>query len=340
MNNEIQYRNLDTDIMRIVAAFFVIVIHVAASHSYSFCSVFYNSIARFSVPVFIIISGRYMLAKKQDWHKVALKCCKLFAIMIIWAGIYYLYDIFTGAHTYSSIGALVSYLLSEPTHLWYIYATIALYIFTPIIYTFCSHASKADMIYALILTFFFGSIITIIMRTSHFAIISTIIDKMKFDCTLGFVFCYLLGNYWQKYKSPKIIRVAIYILGILGTAATIVGTLILSRSGTTVNYLLFSFFAPNVLVASAAFYLFIKRISGAHDLHYVTIRAFIHRLASCTLGIYLLHVLILQILIKHIFGNFDVTAGISIPLEALCVFILSAICIFVLKEIPFIKKLV
>jgi hypothetical protein len=77
---------------------------------------------------------------------------------------------------------------------------------------------------------------------------------MKLDCTLGFVFCYLLGNFWQKYECGKKARIFIYVLGLLGTAATIVGTLILSRNGTAVNYVLFSFFAPNVLVAGMAFY--------------------------------------------------------------------------------------
>lgn len=49
----------DTEVMRIIAAFFVVMIH--ASGLGSFSAVVYNSVARFSVPVFVIISGYYLL---------------------------------------------------------------------------------------------------------------------------------------------------------------------------------------------------------------------------------------------------------------------------------------
>ena len=55
-------KDLDADVMRVLAAFFVVVIHVAASSG----GVVYNCIARFSVPVFVILSGRYMLARKRS----------------------------------------------------------------------------------------------------------------------------------------------------------------------------------------------------------------------------------------------------------------------------------
>lgn len=336
MVNRTEHRSIDTDIMRLIAAFFVIMIHVSASHSYSLNSIIFNSISRFSVPVFVMISGRYMLANKPDIRKLASKCCRLFIIMIVWAGVYYLYYSITGATKYSGIQALAVYLLTEPTHFWYIYATIALYIFTPCFYIFCSNASKKDMLYALGVTFFFGSLVTLMLMTSHFALIKTIIDKMKLDCTLGFVFCYLLGYYLQRFGCQKKGRIAIYLLGVFGIAATIIGTLLLSGDGTTANYLLFSFFAPNVLVTSVAFYIVITQFTAKHNPANIKVRSVIHHLASYTLGIYLLHLLIFKI----VFERFAALSTITIPGEALCVFILSVLCIFVLKKIPFIKKLV
>ena len=60
----------DTEVMRIIAAFFVVMIH--ASGLGSFSAVVYNSVARFSVPVFVIISGYYLLTcppKGTPWGK-------------------------------------------------------------------------------------------------------------------------------------------------------------------------------------------------------------------------------------------------------------------------------
>lgn len=60
----------DTEVMRIIAAFFVVMIH--ASGLGSFSAVVYNSVARFSVPVFVIISGYYLLTcpqREPPWGK-------------------------------------------------------------------------------------------------------------------------------------------------------------------------------------------------------------------------------------------------------------------------------
>ena len=47
--------DLDTALMRVLASFAVVLLHLSAR--YSAASVFYSSLARFSVPVFLIISG-------------------------------------------------------------------------------------------------------------------------------------------------------------------------------------------------------------------------------------------------------------------------------------------
>lgn len=159
-------KDIDIVIMRIMAAFAVVMTHVIDLGSIE--SIFMVSLTRFCVPIFVITSGYYMLQSKNDVLRIARKCGKLFSTMIFWAGIYYLYELYFGKHTFADIEALLPYLLTQPAHLYYIYVGVALYLFTPILYVFCANATKKEYEYALGLTFLLGSIVTILLRTEYF----------------------------------------------------------------------------------------------------------------------------------------------------------------------------
>ena len=65
----------DTELMRIIAAFFVIVIHCSGTRFMS--EVICNAVSRFSVPVFIILSGYYMLVRKPEAKRIFQKSAKI-----------------------------------------------------------------------------------------------------------------------------------------------------------------------------------------------------------------------------------------------------------------------
>ena len=121
----------DTDVMRLLAAFFVMVIHVP--HPDSAFSVLYHSLARFSIPVFCMISGYYLADRETGVEKLLGRCLGPFLRMVAWSGIYYAYELAVGARSFEGLWALGTYLLTMPVHLWYLYAAIALYLFTPLL---------------------------------------------------------------------------------------------------------------------------------------------------------------------------------------------------------------
>lgn len=69
-------REIWPDIIRIVAVFFVVLIHCAAtgfhgrfppnSSEFMACN-FYNCLSRFCVPIFVMISGRFLLDESRDY---------------------------------------------------------------------------------------------------------------------------------------------------------------------------------------------------------------------------------------------------------------------------------
>ena len=334
-----QLRDLDTDVMRIVAAFFVVMIH--ASDLSSWAGICCNTLARFSVPVFVIISGYYMLERKNDVRTLAGKCIRLFLLMLVWSGIYYADNLLTGAADWEGIRPLLTFLLTEPIHLWYLYAAIALYLFTPLLYVFCRNASGGEYRYALAVTFVLGSLVTILQRAGCFGLLSEIVDKMKIPCTLGFIFLYLSGDYLRRYGIQKPVhRCVIYILGITGTAAAIAGTGIMPDWGIP-DSLLLSFFAPNAVVAGIAFFLWMQQIFSRIQIRSLRLRKAVGALASGTLGIYLLHPLIISIMRRSLEPScFSDIPAIMILQQTASAYLLSAAAALILKCIPLLKRLV
>ena len=334
-------RAFDAEIMRIIAAFSVVMIHVSASNTslditsrYFLVPCFLNSLCRFCVPVFVMISGRFMLSKEADIKSFVKKALKTFALFLFWSALYALNDIVYNGLIIASPSELFVYILKGPFHLWYLYAAIALYLFTPFLLVFAQNATQRQMEYALLITFVFGSLVTIWLRVADASLVAIIVEKMKIDATLGFFGCYLFGYYIYNFKDA--IKIKLWV-GLLSTAVTFGATVFLSQKTGEANYLLFSFFAPTVLISSASFFTFAKE-AFKKPLS-VNMRKIIYASSSCTLGIYVIHPLLMQKL--HILIYPKLLGGaVNVLASSAVIFLLSAILILIIKKIPIIRKVV
>ncbi len=322
-------KDLDADVMRVLAAFFVVVIHVAASSG----GVVYNCIARFSVPVFVILSGRYMLARKRSIPSLLKKNAHFLLLMVCWSAVFYLVNAALGLQPEEPVWV---YLLTQPVHLWYLWACAALYLLVPVLYVFCTHADQRVYGYFLLLAFLCGSVLTILLRIEMCPVLGVIVEKMKLPYQLGFVFCFLLGDYLRRFPVEK--RTAWKAGAVLlaaGTAGTVLGTLVLF--GEEANWPLMSFFSPTVLCAAVGFYLMFQ--AAAWD-RIVKGGAWIHRLARATLGVYLLHPLLVELLWAVTETRWSGLRDGNVLLLAALVFLLSALAVMILQKIPVLRKLV
>lgn len=203
----------DIDLMRLLAAYFVVVIHATGAVTPG--SALLTSLARFSVPLFVIISGYFMLRRPPEDRALANRILRLLALMLFWSAIYYLYFRLCG-QPYAGLRAAAVYLLTQPVHLWYLYAAAALYLFTPVFFVFAENAGRRLWHYCLALCFFFGSMVTMLLRTGWLPTLALIVDKMKVPYLLGFPFLYLLGGYVYRFSLSPRSRRMIYLLGALG----------------------------------------------------------------------------------------------------------------------------
>jgi surface polysaccharide O-acyltransferase-like enzyme len=202
---------------------------------------------------------------------------------------------------------------------------------------FCANATRREERYALGLTFLLGSVVLILLRADCSEVLAMVIEETKVPYTLGFIFLYLLGDYLRKYDLCRRTRYLLYAAGLLGTAFTVLGTWKLPAYGMPSDLLL-SFFTPNVVVPGAAVFVLVRQLYARHPIRSDRVRAGVHRLADCTLGIYLLHPLILS-LWQRTLEPHSLSLWFLIPQRTLLAFVLSAILVYLCRKAPGLRYL-
>ena len=149
------------DILRVIATFAVIFIHVSAismtsdiigTGEWMVMSV-YNMLCRWAVPMFVMLSGMFLLdpLKKVTYKDIFFKyILRVLIALIVWGTFYNVIDLYgiTNISVPVLFDALYHTLCANTHyHLWFLYLIIGLYIMTPILRSFIKGASKKDIEY-------------------------------------------------------------------------------------------------------------------------------------------------------------------------------------------------
>ena len=320
----------ETDVLRLVASFAVALLHSAAARMSGMEPVsegawlpcLLNALCRFSVPIFVMISGRYMLSSECSIRRALRKAGRALWSLLLWALVYFGYDWLLGWRP-ADVREAAGHLLTEPVHLWYFYAAAALYIVAPVVSVFTRHATHRQLLYGMALAGFFGCGVVILLRTDCFPLLSAVMEQTKLPYTTGFLFCYLLGYYLYRYPLERRGLCIIGAAGVLGWVATYAGTMWLSVRTGSWNELLLSFYAPNVVITSAAVFAWVQRIFGRLAMPDRP-RRLLAVFAGTTGGIYGLHMLVLWLLGER---------NLPLPLEAAAVYFTSAAVVLVVQRL-------
>lgn len=316
-----------TDRMRLIASFFVVLIHASTTEG---MGMVYNALARFSVPVFVLISGYYLLRRPPSRIRVAKRIGSLVGIHILWSALYFVFYRLLGDLPRSSFGEVVRYLLTQPTHLWYLYALAGLWLLLPALQAFARHAAESEYRYTLWLTGILGTAVTLGVRSGISDAFSAVVENTKIPYATGFIFLFLMGGYL--YRFPVKRERIWYIVGAAGMAITIASALLLP--GDLAVSLALSFYAPGTVLAAIGFFLWIKRRYARESGSPI-----LSTLAAASGGVYLLHPMVLRLYdgwISPLLG-----AGmewLTVPLTAVGVFLVSLAAVLLLRKIPYVKR--
>jgi len=344
-NNDIVW----VDFIRVVASFFVVLVHAAAPLLYRYNSISilnwwtgnaYDSAARICVPLFFITTG-YLLLEKQETVKdyFTKRINKILIPLIVWSVLYIFWQRYIENGEPVSFRTFYSLFLSPAYfHLWFFYAIIGLYLYIPILRILIQYSPKELLYYFIALWFIAVSVIPFTEKVTH---ITSLIDLNMISGFVGYlVIGYIFGNIQiNKKQSIQALFVALVCLII-----TMAGTFFLTaRNNGEYNGYFYDYLSPNVILYSTAAFILLKYIAENTTI-FSNQKKILKALSSASFGIYLIHPMILFGLRAGWFGfslsALSMNAIYSVPLTVFFTFGLSFLIVFLLQKIPFIRNFV
>jgi surface polysaccharide O-acyltransferase-like enzyme len=332
--------------LRLIAMFAVIVLHTASPLLFLYNSApvsnwivadIYNAIVRFAVPVFVMITGALLLHREYELSDFLKKRIgRLILPFLFWSLVYigyqwYLEIVVFNNDAWANVKLILHQLKTGASyHLWYVYLLIGLYLFIPILSKFIRNATEKEILYLLAIWF-----LTMLISKPYLTQFDTAVDLRYFTGYMG----YLVLGYYLAYKRFTIPYLAFPALLIFTACVVLItcGTYYLQIKNHALSTFFYEPIGPFVVALSASVFLAAKNINGKMKPIFNTI--FLNA-GKYTLGIYLSHALVLNILeLNNItYAIFNPIAGI--PLVALLCFIISWLAIYTLEKIPLLKYII
>lgn len=346
-----QQRLLYLDLLRVISIFAVIVLHISAPVASAFQKIppdhwmvanIIDSITRFCVPVFFMISGALLLGDNRNYQFSYLFRKRILRILIpfiIWS-LFYLY--YTQPH-FSFLNGLSS-IATKPAmyHLWFVYPLLGLYLLIPILGIFVTHAKDSIIHYFLIL-WFAVAILNPLLNT----LIGYQPPIFSLPKNLEEVWLYtgyfVLGFYLSR-KSFDFNKLLPILLIISGIIITILATDYFSYKHGRFYEFFYRYTTPNVLMVSVGVFWIIQMLSSKLETLKPMGRSLLIKLSEASFGIYLMHLIIHNQVNIYLHLDSSVLDGktihpaIGIILTSVCVFIISAVLTHLIRQIPFIGK--
>jgi len=330
--SKISQTNFGISILRVLATLSVIIIHVSAPLVVDFGKIssfnwnvanFYNSISRYAVPLFFMISGSLLLGREfeiKDFLKNRLG--KIIPPFLFWSLFYSLTNRYVfKSDTFNITKVIKDVFYGSEYHLWFVFTLIGVYLISPIFQKWIKFSEKKDIQYFLIIW-----LITLFITIPGIVIYFPKINLTYFSGFLGY---FILGFYLKKYV--RIQNWISYLLIFVGVLITIFGTYYFSNLNNIFYDYFYEYLCLNALMVSVGvFQLFIK-IENVNE----TIKPILSKLNECSFGIYLIHPFVLKVLGLIGATAYFVNPIISILILSLVCFLLSFIVIFIIKKIKF-----
>ncbi len=340
-------RILKYDVLRVVSCFAIILLHISASY-WSVVDIngeefivmtIYNSLTRFAVPVFFMLSGLFLVSPEKKDLALGKRILKLVLLFYIWSAFY----AFQGAAVNALQGkfsteiwrASVERFIFGHAHMWFLQMLCGFYILIPIARQIS--AKEKVLKYYLVLWATFRFFVPTLTTVFHLYTLQACFNRLGMDILIGYFGYFLLGYYLNITDIKKEIRRIVYVIGIGALCLTAVLTIEDSRKSGTYVENWFSPASPSVLIMSAAIFICFKycrifdSMKNAHMWK---------KLSGYTFFIYMFHMFVIEKLNLLGITTISFPAVISIPVLTVFTFMFSLLGAFIVDHIPVIKKIV
>ena len=332
------------DNSRIIAILSVVLLHAAAPFvmdyevgtTYWWVGNFYDSMARWCVPVFVMISGSLLLDPKKaesikDFY--VKRMSKIIIPIVFWSLFFlfwaYLKGVVGGQRL--SVSDLFERLISGRPyfHMWFLYMIISLYLFAPFFRKIVASSSRVE-------------IIIFVSITLPLAALNAI------KCTVspgGYSpFCYWFLSYVPFFFLGYLIRedkrdypFMLLVLVFLASAAlTASGCYALAvRTDLKTGLYFYDYLSVTVIPMSVSVMYLLKRWSKPFINLKVT-----KKVSALTLGVYLIHPVFLEAFYFLGIGGGDFNPLWFVPVFAMLVSILSLLAAYIISKFVFLGRII
>ncbi|MBI3883907.1 MAG: acyltransferase family protein [Sphingobacteriales bacterium] len=332
--------------LRATATIAVILLHAAASENRLFDAtasidtgivLLYNAMCRWSVPVFVMLTGSFALDNYNGNLKLFFSKVfkRIFLPFLFWSTVYFLVN--DGAFVMDVNNSLQDkmtllwqrLLSGTAVHLWFVYMIFGMYLLIPFVSKWVKYCTNKEKVFFILLW-------------SVFLFVAPLIEKGGYDISFdysyfsGYIGYLVIGNFLLKENKRMNNRVYWFLL--IGTILfSFAITYFLSYKDHKINETFFENLSPNVALMSVSIYLLFKNVRIAMP---SIGRKCLDIICTNSYGIFLIHILILTI-VRHLPVNFLLLPVlIRIPLTTLLCLFVSVTIIILLRKIPYLKFLV
>ena len=318
------------DLLRIVSAFAVVLLHVAGGRALqlqpgdtqSMSIIFCRVLPSFAVPVFFMLSGMFFLDpnRRVDIRKSVCGCRRLLIAFAFWSAFYPL--------VFPPHRLFLGQFLKGPGYLWFLPALASCYLAAPGLRAIARDC-KAES--ALLIVVFFLLCVPATLRAlsdSFRRVLPTTITILSMP-----VFLVLLGDYLHRFPITGIRRRVLLFVGTSSFLFAIAATGLLAKEGTRIDVFVNADQAHVVLFSAAVFTFFQSAFSGESCPQ--RLRRIVAEVAKCTFGVYLIH----QLFVKT-FPMLPGPAISDILLRSVICFALSLAATAILRRIPVLRMVV
>ena len=331
------------DVLKILACFAVVMIHVTAENWYTddisaywLVNNSYNALSKWSVPVFVMVSGALFLSRDIPIKRLFTKyILRMLILLFIWGMVYWCF----AAKTVSP-GVLIDSLKKifsgkVYSHLWYLFMLTGLYLITPVIRGFVRNSARTVIFYSIALLFSIQVVLPYL--TSEITAAESLIKAFRLSPFADYLLYYLAGYYINTFEIKKLKRLTLYSVAFTAMIIIVVISDVVSfRQGTP--YTIYGYFSIGTSLTAFAIFLLMKQ--AERFLSSDIIRSVISFISPLTFGIYLLHFIIIKKFSEFGINSNMVNPIAGAPITAFLVFLSAGAIIYVLTKIPLVKKLV
>jgi surface polysaccharide O-acyltransferase-like enzyme len=333
------------DNTRILATFAVILLHVSAyfvsnysvGTEYWWVGNIYDSSVRWSVPVFVMISGVLLLnPNKQESLSVFYKkrAFKLLIPTIFWSIFFPMWSLVrnaTSSDIFIGSTELLEKVIAETPyfHMWFIYMIFGLYLLTPFLKKIVIHSSKKELLFLIVISLSMSALNTI--NSS----LSPEVPILFINVSFYFLPYFLLGYFIHLNKKPPsfFLLWGVFLLSLTLTAA---GFFTASLPLSPISGFYFYGYTSITVIPMSISLMYLLKSWSTPLLNEVITK----KLSSYTLGIYLIHPVLLEIISDKKYDIISFHPVISIPLITLIIFTLSLGLVWVIHKIPYLKRVI